>query len=101
MTEFTAKEVFDIVDKVNNNVSEGFAGVYKKIDKVCSKYDEALVKQSDKIAEIDTELQVRKAVNGVKEEVTKEGRDWWKYVIRSMTVTALGSLIALAVKYLA
>ena len=101
MTEFTAKEVFDIINKLNTNISDGFSGVYKKIDTVCEKYDNALNDHDKRITNVTSDLRVHSALNGAREEADKEGRDYWKYIIRGTSLTAILALIGLIVKYIA
>lgn len=71
-------------------MQKGFSGIYKKIDVVCTKYDESIDSLEDKITALDTEMKVRKAVNGVK----KEGRDYWLWIIRAVSISCILAVIA-------
>jgi len=82
MGDITLREVYTEMQK-------GFDNVYVKIDGICLKYDSTLDEHNVRIAALDTAMQVRKAVNGVKCKAAQEGRDYWKWIIRGVSVSCI------------
>ena len=82
MSDITLREVY-------LGMQKGFGNVFKKIDEVCAKYDSTLDKQNTRIAALDTAMQVRKAVNGVKGKEAQESKDYWKWIIRGVSVSCI------------
>jgi len=87
MGDITLREVY-------NGMQKGFENVYDKIDDVCAKYDTTLSDHETRLATLNTSIQVRKAVNGVKHEVEMEGRDYWKWIIRVVSASCIIVVIA-------
>ncbi|MDP2704979.1 MAG: hypothetical protein Q8O71_01110 [bacterium] len=91
-------EFVPILQDLHRKIDTGFAGVYQKIDAVnretiehrqmCAmKFGEV----SQKFVQIDKDMSVKNAVNGIKDQQEKESRDWWKWIIRGTTgVIAFG-----------
>jgi len=80
----------DILREMNS----GFSALHKKIEakfeEVRSAFQEHLIPCEKRFGIIEKELEIKKALNGVQ----KEGRDFWKYIIRGCILfITLGALV--------
>jgi len=80
-------KVLEAVNNIHATMNSGFEKVYKKIDE---KFDLC----DDRLQTVETYIAVKSAVSAVK----KESSDFWKWIIRSVTVAGVISLLAIAVK---
>ena len=93
MTGFTNKEVLSIVESFQGRMDTGFTDIHKKITECNRVWYDKFDEHEDKITEINTHLEVKKAVNNVKREDAKEKKDIWKWVIRATIMTTIPALL--------
>jgi len=82
-------KVLEAVNNIHATMNRSFEKVYKKIDE---KFDLC----DDRLQKVETDIAVKNAVNTVK----KESSDFWRWIIRSVTVAGAISLMYIAVKLL-
>ena len=82
-------KVLEAVSNIHITMNRGFEKVYKKIDE---KFDLC----DDRLQKIETDIAVKNAVG----KVQKESSDFWRWIIRSVTVAGAISLMFIAVKLL-
>ena len=78
-------KVFEAITDLNKNMNDGFSACYEKID---NKFDTC----DRRLGRVETIIAVKKALC----EKDQKNKDYWKWIIRSLSVAGLGSLIAIA-----
>ena len=74
----------------HKKIDESVGGVYKELKK-CR---EEKAKCVERFHEIETSLEVKAAVNGVKETERQESSKFWMYLIRTVSVCGIIAFIA-------
>ena len=80
-------KVLEAVNNIHVTMNSGFEKVYKKIDE---KFDIC----DDRLQIVETDIAVKNAVR----KMQKESSDFWRWIIRSVTVAGAISLMFIAVK---
>jgi len=87
MEEQIAKQVLDAVVNLHKHMDAGFNAVDIKIDDKFTGCD-------DRLKKVETIIAIKKALC----ESKKEAQDFWKWIIRSVSVAGIISLFYIAVK---
>ena len=87
------KQLLQIVTDFNERMDTGFAGVYKRMDKYDQTWGNRFQGHETRIVKVEKNMAVKKAVNNIKQEDEKETKDFWKWIIRTVTVAAALGLL--------
>ena len=82
-------KLLEAVNTIHAAMNIGFEKVHRKIDE---KFDLC----DDRLQKVETDIAVKNAVG----KVQKESSDFWRWIIRSVTVAGAVSLMYIAVKLL-
>lgn len=80
-------KLFEAITDINENMNNGFAAIYDKIDKKFALFDK-------RIGRIETIIAVKEAIY----QREQKDKDYWKWIIRAASVMGLVSLMAIVGK---
>jgi len=87
MIDQNEKPVLEAISNIHTAMNDGFNAVYHKIDKKFTVCDERLKK-------VETIIAIKQALCNSQQEA----KDFWKWIIRSVSVAGIISLFYIAVK---
>jgi len=87
MTNQSEKQVLDAISNIHSFMNAGFNAVYTKIDQKFTVCD-------DRLKKVETIIAIKKAMC----ESKKETQDFWKWIIRGVSISGIISLFYIAVK---
>ena len=98
MSMAPAEEVklLEAVNTIHATMNIGFEKVHRKIDEKFDLCDDRFDLCDDRLQKVETDIAVKNAVR----KVQKESTDFWRWIIRSVTVAGAISLMYIAVKLL-